>query len=284
MNKSTIWVTGASGKLGSMLVKILKQNKEYKVIATDMDVDITDMAAVEQATAVYRPNIIINCAGISDGQYCEWNMVQAFRVNALGARNLAAASRQHNAKIIQISTDDVFSGKRSVPLTEFDPPNPTSVYGRSKLAGENYVRELNPKHLIIRSSWVYGAGKGDFFSYVLEKGKQYTSFKVPLDRISTPTSAIELANFINILLDRTEYGVYHASCEGICSRHEFARVILANMGYDPSLAEGVFSTEESEASCTLLENLMMKMTDIYQMPDWQEDLKRYIAQLDKEDR
>ena len=276
MNKNTIWVTGASGKLGAVLVKILKLNRDYKLIATDMDVDITDMSAVEQAASVYRPNIIINCAGLSDEQYCEQNMVQAFRVNALGARNLAAVSRQHNAKIIQMSTDDVFYGKDAVALTEFDMPNPVTVYGKSKLAGENFVRELNPKHLIIRSSWVYGIGRGDFFSYVVEKGQNHTPFDVPLDRISTPTSAIELAKFIHTLLEHTEYGTYHASCEGTCSRCEFAQAILEEMGFEPSLAKGVFSGEEHEMTCTILENLMMKMTDVYEMPQWQSDLKEYV--------
>ena len=102
-------------------------------------------------------------------------MVEAFRVNALGARNLAAVTRRLNAKLIQLSTDDVFDGKSSGRMTEFDFPDPQTVYGKSKLAGENYVKELNPKHLIIRSSWVYGAASGeahqDYFSYVVEKGK-----------------------------------------------------------------------------------------------------------------
>jgi dTDP-4-dehydrorhamnose reductase len=144
------------------------------------------------------------------------------------------------------------------------------------MAGEFYVRELNPKHLIIRSSWVYG-GKNDFFTYVLEHGKRDESFEVPLDKISTPTSAYELAQFLSVLLDKSEYGIYHASCEGICSRHEFAQSILGLSGYDTSLAVGSYSRNPDEASSTLLENLMMKMTGIYEMPFWQDALSAYIA-------
>lgn len=283
MQKTSIWVSGASGKLGTVLVQLLKKNQEYKVVGTDTDVDVTDMQAVERATAVYRPHVIINCAGISDPTYCEKNMVEAFRVNALGARNLAAVSRQHNAKIVQLSTDDIFSGKRPERLTEFDLAVPNSVYGKSKYAGENYVRELNPKHLIIRSSWVYGAGEGDYFSYVMEQGKKGDAFQAPLDKISTPTSAIELAKFIDVLLGTNEYGIFHASCEGVCSRHEFARTILTKAGYDPALAQGTFSEENGGGSSTLLENLMMKMTGIYEMPSWQEDLDHYISQMKKEE-
>lgn len=280
MLKNAIWITGAEGRLGSALVELLKKDMDNKVVGTDMDVDITDMEAVEQAIKVYRPNIVINCASISDADYCEQNMVEAFKVNALGARNLAAASRSANAKIIQLSTDDVFSGKKAGHLTEFDLPDPESVYGKSKLAGESYVRELNPKHLIVRSSWVYGAAnenaKEDYFSYVVGHGRSHTPFEAPLDRIGSPTSADVLAGFISCLLDKTEYGVYHASCEGMCSRHEFATAVLALTGYDTELAKGYFSVENRGRISILLENLMMKMTEIYTMPQWFDELKDYI--------
>ena len=176
MSKNSIWITGAEGRLGSALVQLLKQDVNNKVVGTDRkDVDVTDMEAVDQTANVYHPDIVINCASISNVECCEKNMVEAFRVNALGARNLAVVTRRLNAKLIQLSTDDVFDGKTSGPMTEFDIPKPQTVYGKSKLAGENYVKELNPKHLIIRSSWVYGAANGetaqDYFSYVVEHGK-----------------------------------------------------------------------------------------------------------------
>ena len=280
MSKNAIWITGAEGRLGSALLELLKKDTNNKVVGTDMDVDITDMDAVEQSMKVYRPNIVINCASISDADYCEQNIVKAFKVNALGARNLAAASRSLNAKIIQLSTDDVFSGKNSGQITEFDIPDPQSVYGKSKLAGENYVKELNPKHLIVHSSWVYGAAnegaKEDYFTYVINHAKSGTPFQVPLDRIGSPTSADVLASFICCLLDKTEYGIYHASCEGMCSRHEFATAILALSGYDTQLAQGYFSVENRGRISILLENLMMKMTEIYTMPQWFDELKSYV--------
>lgn len=280
MLKNAIWITGAEGRLGSALVELLKKDVDNKVVGTDRDVDITDMEAVEQCIKVYRPNIVINCASISDADYCEQNMVEAFKVNALGARNLAAASRSANAKMIHLSTDDVFSGKTAGHLTEFDMPDPQSVYGKSKYAGENYVRELNPKHLIIRSSWVYGAvneeAKEDYFSYVIKCGKAKTPFEAPLDRIGSPTSARVLAGFICSMLDKAEYGIYHASCEGMCSRHEFATAVLALSGYDTGLARGYFSVENRGKISILLENLMMKMTEIYTMPQWFDELRHYV--------
>jgi len=274
--KNSIWITGASGRIGKELVKILKSNTDNRVVATDKDVDITDSKAVMSAVEIYRPDVIINCSSISDEKYCEDNMVEAFKVNALGARNLANAARKVNAKIVQLSTDDVFSSNGDVKLTEFDTPNPVTVYGKSKLAGENYVRELNPKHLIIRSSWVYGSGTSHFFSYVREKATSNESFSVPEYLVSTPTCADTLADFICTVIEKSEYGIFHASSEGSCTRLEFAKEILKGLGANPDLAVPEKSTDGTISS-TLLENLMLKMTGLYEMPDWKEDLAKYIS-------
>lgn len=279
MQGRTIWITGAAGRMGTALRNCIKENYECKLVTTDLDVDITDMAAVDRAADIYRPAVIINCASVSDAEFCENNMVQAFRVNALGARNLATASRRINAKLIQLSTDDVFEGQTIERLTEFDTPMPVSVYGKSKLAGENYVRELNPKHLIVRSSWVYGTAKNDYFEFVDRMGSTGTTFEAPVDRVSTPTSARELAGFILSLIDKAEYGIFHASSEGTCSRYEYAREILALRGYDTALVKACRSREDGLVSSTHLENLMMKMTGLYEMPEWEDDLSRYVASL-----
>lgn len=281
MTHNTIWITGAEGKLGSELVEVLSANVENKVIGTDIDVDITDIEVLMQTAEVYRPNIIINCASISNVETCEKDRVLAYKVNAIGARNLASVARHVNAKIVQMSTDDVFAGNRSGYLTEFDNPMPTTVYGKSKLAGENLVKELNTKHLIIRSSWVYGFGKDDFFSYVKEMGEKGQPFSVATDNISSPTSAKELAKVIAHLITKTEYGVYHASCEGTCSRSEFAKAILEKLGYDKNLVKEVFENEDGFMTSTVLENLMMKITDVYEMAPWEKVLDDYIAFLKK---
>ena len=275
MTKNTIWVTGADGRLGSALVQLLSQDVDKKVIGTDKaEVDVTDLEAVDAAMDVYHPTVVINCASMSNMDECEKDMVEAFKVNALGARNLAMATQRTNAKIIQMSTDDVFEGKSGIRLTEFEIPTPKTVYGKSKLAGEAYVRELNPKHLVIRSSWVYGTGKDDFMTGCLSHAKAGETFEVPMDVISTPTSALTLAKFVEKMIDHTEYGIYHASCEGSCSRRSFAQEILRAYGYDDRLAEGVFAGEK--ATSTLLENLMMKMTGIYEMPHWKDDFAAYV--------
>ncbi|MBQ0066135.1 MAG: dTDP-4-dehydrorhamnose reductase [Firmicutes bacterium] len=278
MTKNSIWITGASGRLGNVLKSVLKNNVDYRVIPTDEEVDVSSLEDVQAHADLYRPNIIINCAALSNEEYCETHKAQAYKVNAIGARNLAIVSRKLNAKIIQISTDDVFNGAGENVWNEFDQPSPISVYGKSKLAGEQFVRELNPKHLIIRSSWVYGKGKSDYFSFVEEKGKNGESFEAVVNEISSPTNSKTLAKFIVSMLNSNEYGIYHASCEGKCSRFEYAQAILSNLGYDPTLVKAVVDTEGKNNSA-LLDNLMMEIMENYTMPHWKDDLNDYIANL-----
>lgn len=275
-SKKSIWITGADGKLGSVLKKSLKGNVDYRIITTDKDVDVSDYEAVKTAMDLYKPNIVINCAGI-DKEASKKDEVLAYKVNAIGARNLAIVSRKHNAKIIHISTDDVFAYQEAGKYNEFDVALPKKIYGKSKIAGETFIRELNPKHLIIRSSWVYGHGKEDYVNFVLEQAKKNEPFEASRDIVGTPTNSASLAKFILSILDEEEYGIYHASDEGFCSRYEFAQFILNKKGYDINLAQGVF-TQNGIISSTVLDNLMMRITGVFSMPEWQEDLESYLKE------
>ncbi len=282
MLRESIWITGSEGRMGSELLAILKKNKKYKVIATDRDVDITNLEEVNRAADIYNVDLLINCASISDQEYCEKHRLEAFRVNALGARNLAVATRRKNATIIHMSSDDVFSGENNYAKNEFDVPTPTTVFGKSKLAGENLVREMNPKHLVVRSSWVYGMRKGslpeyqDFYHRVLEYGKNNQEFECPIDRVSTPTSTLEIVRFLREVLDKNEFGLFHVSCEGACTRKDYACAILEYNGYDPKLCKGSHTMGDGATTSTLLENLMLDMTGIYKMPNWQDAMKEYV--------
>lgn len=280
MLRNTIWVTGASGRVGKELIKHLKNRVDYKLIGTDLDVDVTDLSAVESAMDIYKPGIIINCASLSDAAYCQDHKEEAFRVNALGARNLAIVSRQHDIKLIQLSTDDVFSGESNRSKSEFDVPTPRTIYGQSKLAGENFVRELNPKHVIVRSSWVYGEEGKDYLGYVLSMGKEGKAFEAPVDRVSSPTSTEQIALFIESILDKREYGVFHASCEGACTRLQYARAVLTLAGYDANLAVEKYSDGNAIVATTLLDNLMLRMTGVYEMPQWMDELKKHVKKED----
>ncbi len=278
--RESIWLVGAKGQLGQAILRqIKKQNSLITVLTTDKDVDITEMAEVSRFAITNHPSVIINCAGMTDIHACAEDKVMAYKVNALGARNVAAAARMVDAKIIHISTDDVFAGDIEAELTEFDATVPISIYGKSKLAGEMMVRELNPKHLVIRSSWSYGEGN-NFMSQLLEKVEAGQTVEVAYDQISTPTSMDALAKGIIALMSGNEYGVYHVSCEGACTRYEFAKKTLELTGHDTSLIKPVLAKDieggHQRPLHSVLENLMMKMTGIYKMPEWSIDLEEYF--------
>ena len=230
-----VWIVGANGQIGHALNNVLDP-LEMEVLNTDLDeLDITDTDNVLSFGSVNRPDVIINCAGITDTEECEKNPEHAYRVNALGARNLSIVARKCGAKIVQLSTDDVFDGQSKKPYTEFDDTNPLTVYGRSKRAGENYVKEFTHKHFIIRSNWVYGHQGNNFVNRVLEAADKGISLSVASDQFGSPTSAKDLARMIIYLIGTNEYGTYHVTCSGVCNRYEFAQEVLRLAGKNATL-------------------------------------------------
>ena len=154
-----IWITGAEGHIGTALLDLL-EGVEYQLLPTDIEeVDITKIDEVTQFVHVNRPDVVINCAGLTDVQECENNVDEAYRVNAIGVRNVALAANEVNAKVIQISTDDVFDKESRIPYNEFDNVHPRTIYGKSKEAGEKILTQLLNRFVIIRSSWIYGIGR-----------------------------------------------------------------------------------------------------------------------------
>lgn len=280
MSKLCVWIAGAKGQLGSAICEILQEDKDIAVLTSDKDVDVSDLDAVCAFAEINHPDVIINCAGMTDLAMCERNVEEAYRVNALGARNVGIAARKINAKLIHMSTDDVFDGTAQHPLTEFDRVNPKTVYGKSKLAGEMFVRELVPKHMVVRSSWIYGNTKNNFVSYILEGLLMEDTIFVPVDQVSTPTSAADLAKFIVKLLHSSEYGIYHASCEGMCSRYEFAKEIVRLSGKEVNiepLAAGENPSMVNRPRYTLLDNFMLRVSGLYEMPHWKDSLAQFMS-------
>ena len=183
-----IWVCGARGQIGQAVNDVVDK-LEFEMLDTDVDdLDVTDTDEVLRFGEMNRPDIIINCSGMTDISSCEENPSQAFKVNALGARNLAIVAAKMQAKMVQLSTDDVFDGKSTEPYTEFDITNPGTVYGKSKLAGENYVKEFTTKHFIVRSTWVYGKGQ-NFINGFLKKVDAGEQLSIASDQFGSPTSA-----------------------------------------------------------------------------------------------
>ena len=280
-----VWIVGANGQIGHALNNVLDP-LEMEVLNTDLDeLDITDTDNVLSFGSVNRPDVIINCAGITDTEECEKNPEHAYRVNALGARNLSIVARKCGAKIVQLSTDDVFDGQSKKPYTEFDDTNPLTVYGRSKRAGENYVKEFTHKHFIIRSNWVYGHQGNNFVNRVLEAADKGISLSVASDQLGSPTSAKDLARMIIYLIGTNEYGTYHVTCSGVCNRYEFAQEVLRLAEKNTTLKS--VPTEQSDLSSVrppyaVLDNFILRIIEVYDMPDWKESLKTYMDER-KED-
>ena len=271
-----IWITGAEGHIGTALLDLL-EGVEDQLLPTDIEeVDITKIDEVTQFVHVNRPDVVINCAGMTDVQECENNVDEAYRVNAIGVRNVALAANEVNAKVIQISTDDVFDKESRVPYNEFDNVHPRTIYGKSKEAGEKILTQLLNRFVIIRSSWIYGIGR-DFVDEVLRNVGQGKTMEVPNNQYAAPTSAKELAKVIRYFIDNEEYGLYHVVCPGSCSRYEFARTILVYSGNAGELdLYPVVIEDSARPTYSVLDNMMLRLTGIEEPKDWKAALKEYL--------
>lgn len=278
-----IWICGANGRVGRKLTKLL-ESRQAELLLTDMDsVDITAAGDVMEYAGLNRPHFIVNCAGLTDLAGCEQDREAAFRVNALGARNLSVAARMGKARLVQFSTDDVFDGRGGAPYTEFDMTNPQTVYGKSKLAGENFVREFCSRHIIIRSSWIFGDGS-PYLGRILEMASLGRTIRAADDQFASPTDAGELAGKALELMYHGEDGLYHVTGQGSCSRYEFAREAVRLSGLRAQV-EPVKSGEDRlgamRPSYSVLDNMMLRMSGISLLPDWREMLEAYMNQWRK---
>lgn len=273
-----VWICGANGRVGRKMTELL-ENTPVELLLTDLDaVDITDPKAVRDYAGMNRPHFIVNCAGLTDVAMCEENKEEAFKVNALGARNLSVAARMGNARMIQLSTDDVFDGSGQTPYTEFDTPNPQTVYGKSKLAGENFVKEFCNRHIIVRSSWIFGEGSS-YFSKILKLAGEGKTIYAASDQTAAPTGASELAEKIIELMDSAPDGLYHVTGQGSCSRFEFAQEIVRLSGHKAEVVPVAAADDKLTAmrpSYSVLDNMMLRMSGIAQLPEWRLMLERFM--------
>lgn len=271
-------ITGCNGQLGRAL------NREYEgaqaeIINTDAaELDITDLEAVMALAREVKPDVIMNCGAMTAVDLCETEADRAFCINAIGARNLGIAAYETGAKLFQISTDYVFSGDSDRPYVETDTPDPQSVYGATKLAGEQFVQEFADRYFIIRTAWLYGEGK-NFVNTMLRLSQTSDRVRVVKDQIGTPTSAAELARMIHVLEPTENYGIFHGTCEGYCSWADFAVEIFRQAGKQTVV--DYITTEEFGAVAkrpanSILDNRMLRMTTDLQLADWQEALTAYM--------
>ena len=225
-----IVITGAGGRIGRELMRALGHHTVFAYKHEELD--IIDVRSLLDRVASLAPKVVIHCAALTDTTLCEQDPELAYRINSLGARNVAIATQRAGAAMCYISTNEVFDGRKGEPYLEWEPPNPINVYGRSKLAGEQYVRELLPAHYIVRTAWVYGHGSAKHFpAKVLKLAESASELKMVTDEVATPTSAYDLANAIAALVEEPFYGTYHLTNQGECSRFEWAQEVLRLADY-----------------------------------------------------
>ncbi len=223
-----ILITGAKGQLGRVLMRRLAP---HTLLGIDLpEVDLTDLAAARSNLAAFRPELVIHAAAYTDVDGAARNPDLAYRVNALGTRNVTVAAETVGAAVLAISTNEVFDGAKAEPYLEFDPVNPINPYARSKLAAEQFIRELTTRFYIVRTAWLYGLGGNNFVKKILTRADSDGRLRVVTDEVSSPTYAEDLVSAIEQLMLTGAYGTYHFTNEGACSRFEFAQEILKQTG------------------------------------------------------
>ena len=282
MNKKRVMITGANGQLGRAVNLQYADSGEYELINTDVgELDITNIDKVMTFVREVKPYAIINCAAYTAVDACEKEEDLAFRINAIGPRNLSIAATETGAKMMHVSTDYVFDGNGTRPYRETDPTGPQGAYGRTKLAGEDFVREFSDRHFIVRTAWLYGDGK-NFVKTMLCLSETNDKVRVVMDQVGSPTSADELAKAIAYLLPTENYGLFHGTCEGDCSWAQFTEEIFRLAGKN-TIVEAITSEEYAAAAkrpaYSILENYMLKMTTDFMFADWHDAIAAYIGKI-----
>lgn len=280
-------VIGASGQLGSDIVAAFSRNGDVVCGLTHVDIEVTDHSSVLRVLENIRADVVVNTSAMHHVENCEREPEKAFAVNAIGPRTLARAVRDLGGVLMHISTDYVFDGGKRTPYLEDDLPRPLNVYGISKLAGELFVRCTTDRHFVIRTSGLYGRhacrAKGglNFIELMLKLAKERGEVRVVDSEWVTPTSTDELAAQIVVLSRTNHYGIWHATAEGSCSWHEFAREIFAITGTTVKLqvaGPNEFPAKVARPTYSVLENRALKSHGLNVFKPWQEGLRQYLEQ------
>lgn len=274
-------ITGCNGQLGRAMNEQLAGNPAYECINTDVaELDITNIDSVLKLAREVKPYAIVNCAAHTNVNACESQQELAYKINAIGPRNLSIAATETGAKLIQVSTDYVFPGNENKALTEFDAVGPKSMYGMTKLAGENFVKDFARNYFILRTAWLYGDGK-NFVRTMLAASESNTKVRVVGDQFGSPTSARELAKAICYLLPTENYGTFHATCEGSCSWADFTKEFYRLAGKKTEvevITTAEYPTPAVRPAYSILENYMFKLTTDFMFADWHDAIAEYMKE------
>ena len=282
----TVAIIGANGQLGMDVVAAFQESGEKTAGLTHADLDVSSLASTRKILSSVLPSIIVNTAAMHHVEDCEKEPGRAYEINALGAQNVSIVAKELNAKLVHISTDYVFDGLKKTPYVETDATAPLNVYGKSKLAGETFIRQTPEKYFVVRTSALYGRnpcrakGGRNFVDLMLKLAGERDELRVVDDEMVSPTSTTELAKQIALLSRTDSYGLYHATAEGSCSWYEFARTIFETTNTRVNLkvaAPGEFPSKVPRPKYSVLENRGLKTLSLNSFRSWQEGLTAYLS-------
>lgn len=274
-----IVITGSAGQLGQALQAELAG---HDLLLIDLpDYDITNFEQTQEAIVSFHPKTVIHAAAMTDVDGCERQPEMAYRVNGLGTQNVALACQHCDAAMLYVSTDYVFDGTKAEPYWEWDQPNPQSVYGRSKLAGEYYSQALLQKFYIVRTAWLYSRTGNTFVNKVLRLADERDELHYVTDEVGSPTYAPDLAEALSRLITHPLYGIYQFTNTGICSRYEWAKAVLELVGrpdYPIYPTQGYSRAAKVPARCELHNFCGASQLGITLRP-WRAGLEDYFREL-----
>ena len=280
-----VLITGAAGMLGTDLQSALSC---HDLVPTDivegcLNLDIANTAQVMRVVGETRPDLVLHTAAYTDVDGCERDPDKAYRINALGTWNLAAACAAMDIAIGYISTDFVFDGEKGEPYTEYDSPSPLSHYGASKLAGELHVRSLCPKHFIFRTAWLYGVHGKSFPRMILNAAKAGKDLRVVGDQFGSPTFTVDLASKIGQVIETPLYGTYHVTNSGTCSWYDFAKKTLSLAGINNVEVKSIKGEEwpspTKRPRLSTLRHYALELQGKDDLRPWESALEEFISAL-----
>jgi dTDP-4-dehydrorhamnose reductase len=273
-------VTGAGGMLAQALLPALERAGWEVLALRKGDADVTRHDALIHPTKMFQPDWIFHLAAFTKVDDCETRADHAFAINGLGSRNAALAAASCGSSILVISTDYVFDGKARAPYREYAAASPRSVYGASKWAGEQAVREIHGRHVVVRTSWLYGKGGTNFVDTILRKARAGESLKVVDDQRGSPTWTLDLAGALIGLAQTAQYGTYHVTNAGDCTWYELAAFALARAGLSVPLERATTAeiARPAPRPCySVLHNQYYEAVTGARMPAWQDAVERYLV-------
>ncbi|MBT2763300.1 dTDP-4-dehydrorhamnose reductase [Paenibacillus sp. ISL-20] len=283
-----VLITGAQGQLGQDMARIFSRAGHEVFSYGREELNITDLDHSLHVVSTCRPDWVIHCAAYTAVDAAQTDVEGAYLVNAIGTRNMALAAEKIDAKIVFVSTDYVYSGTTERPYIEYDSPDPQSVYGKSKLAGEQMVQSFCSRWFIVRTSWLFGLNGNNFVKTMLRLGQEKPKLQVVNDQKGSPTYTVDLARFLLSIISTEKYGIYHASNSGSCTWYEFTGAIFEEareqLGLDITAELQPCTTAEfprpaPRPANSVMDHLAIRLNQLEDLPHWRDGLKQFMLDI-----